>query len=158
PIVSVHMQVIDLLKTEILNFFSVNGLIDLLRSGNYSALKSWNGITVVLSPLIPFVIVVELLLTVLYRKFTVAAYKISFLIYAFNRFVSRFLSLSVMAFCIGLFAPYAPLHASLSWYWFIYAYIAWEFAHFVYHYLGHKVRLFWCLHSQHHAPETMNLS
>jgi len=30
-------------------------------------------------------------------------------------------------------------------------------AHFVYHYLGHKVRLFWCLHSSHHAPENMNL-
>ena len=33
-----------------------------------------------------------------------------------------------------------------------------EFAHFIYHFLGHKVRLFWCLHSTHHAPENMNLS
>ena len=29
---------------------------------------------------------------------------------------------------------------------------------FIYHYLAHKVRLFWCLHSTHHAPEQMNLS
>ncbi|MFA6944853.1 MAG: sterol desaturase family protein, partial [Pedobacter sp.] len=42
--------------------------------------------------------------------------------------------------------------------WFIYGYIIWELAHFVYHYLAHKVRLFWCLHSTHHAPESMNLA
>src|SRR5690606_29685432 len=45
-----------------------------------------------------------------------------------------------------------------TWYWFIYGYIVWEFGHFIYHFLGHKVRLFWCLHSTHHAPEDMNLS
>ena len=28
----------------------------------------------------------------------------------------------------------------------------------MYHWLGHKVRLLWCLHSTHHAPEHMNLS
>nr|MBA4168158.1 sterol desaturase family protein [Chitinophagaceae bacterium] len=39
----------------------------------------------------------------------------------------------------------------------IYGYIVWEFAHFIYHFLGHKVRLFWCLHSTHHAPQNMNL-
>ena len=46
----------------------------------------------------------------------------------------------------------------MTWYWFIYGYIVWEFGHFLYHYWGHKVRLFWCLHSTHHAPEQMNLS
>jgi sterol desaturase/sphingolipid hydroxylase (fatty acid hydroxylase superfamily) len=64
----------------------------------------------------------------------------------------------MVLFCIGLFQRYAPLQVSLSWFGFIYAYLVWELGHFLYHYLAHKVRLLWCLHSTHHAPEDMNLS
>jgi sterol desaturase/sphingolipid hydroxylase (fatty acid hydroxylase superfamily) len=63
-----------------------------------------------------------------------------------------------VAFCIGLFEKHAIFKTSFTWYWLIYGYIVWEFGHFIYHYLAHKVRLLWCLHSTHHAPQTMNLS
>ena len=46
----------------------------------------------------------------------------------------------------------------MTWYYFIYSYIIWEFGHFIYHFLGHKVRFFWCFHATHHTPEEMNLS
>jgi Fatty acid hydroxylase superfamily len=45
----------------------------------------------------------------------------------------------------------------LGWYGLIYGYIVWELGHFIYHYLAHKVRLLWCLHSTHHAPENLNI-
>lgn len=85
-------------------------------------------------------------------------YKVNFLIYFFNRVLFLVISLATIAFCIGLFQKYAPFQTEPTWYWFIYAYLVWDLGHFIYHYLGHKVRLFWCLHSTHHAPDTMNLT
>lgn len=149
---------LDLLKNELFEFFSLEGLIDLIQSGDYTALRTWKGITTILSPLIPFIVVLEILAAFVHKQFRASEYKITFLIYVFNRIAGRYISLGVVAFCIGLFSPFAPFQASLTWYWFIYGYIIWEFAHFIYHYLAHKVRLFWCLHSTHHAPENMNLS
>ncbi len=152
------MEILELLRKEILDFFSIQGLIDLIRAGNFSAFRTWGGITTALSPLIPFIVVLEMLMAFAHHKFSVAEYKISFFIYVFNRIVGRYLSFGMVAFCIGLFSPLTLLKTALTWYWFIYGYIVWEFAHFIYHYLAHKVRLFWCLHSSHHAPEQMNLS
>ncbi|MGC4023052.1 MAG: sterol desaturase family protein [Cyclobacteriaceae bacterium] len=152
------MEILRLLKDEILGFFSVNGLIDLINSGNYSSLKTWGGITTAIAPLIPFIIVVEMLMAFAHRKFHAAEYKIPFFIYVFNRIVGRYISFGVLAFCIGTFEPLNLFSLPLTWYGFILGYIAWEFSHFVYHYLAHKVRLFWCLHSTHHASEQMNLS
>src|SRR5690242_4175652 len=57
-----------------------------------------------------------------------------------------------------LFEKYAIFKTTFTWYWFIYGYIIREFSHFIYHFLAHKVRLLWCLHSTHHAPESMNLT
>jgi sterol desaturase/sphingolipid hydroxylase (fatty acid hydroxylase superfamily) len=152
------LQILDLLKNELLSFFSVNELIKLLNAGEYSSLKTWSGITAVLSPLIPVIVVLEIILALAHQNFKVREYKIQFFIYVFNRIIGRYLSLGLTAFCIGVFSPYAILQVSLTWYWFIYGYVVWEFSHFIYHYLAHKVRLLWCLHATHHAPENMNLS
>jgi len=103
-------------------------------------------------------LLIEIVRAVVYKKFKIEEYKIPFLIFVFNRFLSRFLSIAAVAFCIGLFEKYGVIKTRFTWYWLIYGYIVWELAHFVYHYLGHRVRLFWCLHSSHHAPEHMNLS
>jgi len=152
------VALLDLLKDEILGFLSINGLVDLIKSGNYSSLRTWTGITTALSPLIPFIVVLEIQLAFAHKKFHASEYKIPFFIYVFNRMAGRYISLGVTAFCIGLFSPLALVKTALTWYWFIYGYLIWEFSHFIYHYLAHKVRVFWCLHSTHHAPEHMNLS
>ena len=94
----------------------------------------------------------------IYKKPQAKVYKVNFLIYVFNRFIGRFIAIAMVAICIGLFQPIALFQTSFTWYWIIYGYIVWEFGHFLYHYWAHKVRLFWCLHSTHHAPENMNLS
>ncbi len=130
----------------------------MLQSGDYSKLLTLDGILGAISPFIPFLLIIEIIRSAAYKKFKVEDYKVPFLIYVFNRFVSRFISIAAVAFCIGLLEQYALLHTSFTWYWLLYGYIIWEFSHFIYHYLAHKIRILWCLHSTHHAPATMNLS
>jgi sterol desaturase/sphingolipid hydroxylase (fatty acid hydroxylase superfamily) len=100
----------------------------------------------------------EIIRAAFYKRFKVIHYKISFFTYVLNAFVGRVISFAMVGLCIKWFLPIALFKITFTWYWFIYGYIIWEFAHFIYHYFAHKVRLLWCLHSTHHAPETMNLS
>ncbi|GAA0544199.1 sterol desaturase family protein [Chitinophaga japonensis] len=152
------MAPFDILYDEIISFLGIGALLEMYRTGDYHALLSLNGILSAVSPVIPFLLLIEVGRALVYKRFRIEDYKIPFLIFVANRFISRFISIAAIAFCIGLFEKYALFKTSFTWYWLIYGYVIWELAHFVYHYLGHKVRLFWCLHSTHHAPQSMNLS
>lgn len=152
------MSFLKILLDEILSFFGVGPLIDMIKTGNYSSLQTLDGILSTTGPLIPFLLVIELIRASLYKRFKVEDYKLSFFIIVFNRFISRFISIAAVGFCIGIFEKYAIFKSTFHWYWLIYGYIVWEFAHFIYHFLAHKVRLLWVLHSTHHVPQTMNLS
>ncbi|MCO5238955.1 MAG: sterol desaturase family protein [Chitinophagaceae bacterium] len=152
------MNFLETLYQEVIRFFSMGQLIEMFKSGDYSRLLTLQGILGAISPFIPLLLVIEIIRSAAYKKFKVEDYKVPFLIYVFNRFVSRFISIAAVAFCIGLFEKYALIKTSFTWYWFIYGYIIWEFSHFIYHFLAHKIRILWCLHSTHHAPQTMNLS
>jgi len=139
-------------------FFGVNQFIELIQQKDYSLFLTYEGIVALIVPIIPFLIFLELLLGFVYKKPQTKVYKVIFLIYLFNRIVGRFISIGMVAFCIGALQRYALVETSMTWYWFLYGYVVWEFAHFIYHFLAHKVRLFWCLHATHHSPEEMNLS
>lgn len=139
-------------------FFGFGGLIEIVNAGNYQVLLTYEGITTVIAPLLPIVLVLELIRGLLYKQFKVVSYKISFFSYVLNSVIGRYIAIGMTMVCIGLFEKYTIINIQFTWYWFIYGYIIWEFAHFIYHYLAHKVRLFWCLHSTHHAPESMNLA
>ena len=152
------MNFFETLYHEVIGFFGMNQLIEMVKSGDYSQLLTLKGILGAISPFIPLLLIIEIIRSAAYKKFKVEDYKVPFLIYVFNRFVSRFISIAAVAFCIGLFEKYAPFKTTFTWYWLIYGYIIWEFSHFIYHFLAHKVRILWCLHSTHHAPQTMNLS
>lgn len=152
------MEFFKILYDEVISFFGIGQLIETFKTGDYSGFLTLNGILSVISPVMPLLLLIEITRAAVYKKFRIEDYKVPFLIFVFNRFISRFLSIAAVAFCIGLFEKYAPIKTRFTWYWLIYGYVIWELAHFVYHYLGHKVRLFWCLHSSHHAPESMNLS
>lgn len=152
------MNFLETLYNEVIGFFGIGPLLDMFKSGDYSQLLTLKGIIGTVSPLIPLLLIIEITRSVAYKKFKVEDYKVPFLIYVFNRFVSRFISIAAVAFCIGLFEKYALFKTTFTWYWLIYGYIVWEFSHFIYHFLAHKVRILWCLHSTHHAPQTMNLS
>ena len=152
------MNFFEIIYNELIGFFGVGSLIEMYKSGDYSALLTLKGILGVISPFIPVLLIIEIIRSAAYKKFKVEDYKVNFFVYVFNRFISRFISIAAVAFCIGVFEKYAIFKTTFTWYWFIYGYIIWEFSHFIYHFLAHKVRLLWCLHSTHHAPQSMNLS
>ncbi|WP_420601893.1 sterol desaturase family protein [Flagellimonas sp.] len=152
------MEILSTLLEEITGFLGITQALEILKSGDYAAFKTYDGIASLIYPIIPLLLLLEFVVGLIYKKPQIKVYKVNFLIYIFNRFVGRFIAIAMVTFCIGVFSSYAILKTSNTWYWFIYAYVVWELGHFVYHYLGHKVRLFWCLHSTHHAPEEMNLS
>ncbi|HEX6891228.1 MAG TPA: sterol desaturase family protein [Chryseolinea sp.] len=152
------MEIFKILGDELIGFFGIKGWLNFFSTGDYSALLTYNGIIAAIGPLIPLLLIIEIIRASLTSKFKFSDYKITLLVHIFNRFLSRFISIAAVAFCIGLLTPYAIFNSTFTWYWLIYGYVVWELAHFVYHFLAHKVRLLWCLHSTHHAPENMNLS
>ena len=152
------MEILESLYNEIIGFLGISQAWEILKTGDYSAFRTYEGIVSLIYPLIPLLLILELILGLIYKKPHTKVYKVNFLIYIFNRFVGRFIAIAMVTLLIGLLQPLAPFQTELRWYWFVYGYIVWELGHFIYHYLGHKVRLFWCLHSTHHAPENMNLS
>ena len=152
------MEFLQTLYNEVIGFLGISQASEILRSGDYASFTTYDGIVSLIYPIIPLLLILELILGFIYKKPQAKVYKVNFLIYIFNRFVGRFIAIAMVAFCIGLFQKYAPFQTTMTWYWLLYGYVVWELGHFIYHYLGHKVRLFWCLHSTHHAPEDMNLS
>src|SRR5258706_5625886 len=153
-----NVSFFQILYDEIIGFLGIEQLLEIFKTGNYSSLLTFDGILSTISPLIPLLLLIEIARAAVYKKFKVSSYKVPFFIYVCNRFLSRYISIAAVAFCIGLFEKYGLVKTSFTWYWLIYGYVVWELSHFIYHYLGHKVRLFWCLHSTHHAAENMNLS
>lgn len=152
------MDILQTLYNEIIGFFGIGGIIKMVQSGDYSALSTLGGVQMVMGAVIPFLLLFEILRAFFYKRFKIEDYKIPFLVFVLNRFVSNFISIAAVTFCIGLLEKWAIFTTTFTWYWLIYGYIIWEFSHFVYHALGHKVRILWCLHSTHHAPQQMNLS
>lgn len=152
------MRILEIIEEQFRGFFAFDGLFRFIESGNYESLLTYEGIITVIAPLLPIILVLELIRGLLYKRFKVVSYKISFFSYLLNATLGRYISIGMTIFCIGLFEKFAIINIQFTWYWFIYGYIIWEFAHFIYHFLAHKVRLFWCLHSTHHAPESMNLA
>jgi len=152
------MDILQSIQDWAVGFFGLKDAICIIQSGDYSSLRTVKGILAVVGPILPIVLVLEFLIACLYRKFNVIDYKIPFFSYLLNAFIGRFISIAAIAFIIGSLSSHAIFKSSFTWYWFIYGYIVWEFGHFIYHFLAHKVRLLWCLHSTHHAPENMNLA
>lgn len=63
-------------------------------------------------------------------------------------------SLSTLGFAL-LGASLAPVSFGNSWYVWPIGLLVFEFWYWVQHWLGHKVRLLWCIHAPHHAPDTL---
>tara|TARA_R110001632_G_scaffold12912_9_gene44554 strand:+ start:6116 stop:7171 length:1056 start_codon:yes stop_codon:yes gene_type:complete len=152
------MEILGTLYDEVVGFLGISQALELLQAGDYSVFSTYDGVVSLIYPIIPLLLLLEFILGLVYKKPNTKVYKVNFLIYVFNRFIGRFIAIAMVTLIIGWLQPYALFQTKMTWYWFIYGYIVWEFGHFLYHYWGHKVRLFWCLHSTHHAPEQMNLS
>jgi len=152
------MNILQGAWNDISGFFGYDELLKILKTGNYSELLTLKGIEAAIGPILPLILVFEIIRAAFYKRFKVFDYKISFFTFVFNAFIGQVISIGAYVFCVGLFQPHAIFDTTFTWYWFIYSYVVWEFSHFIYHFLAHKVRILWCLHSTHHAPASMNLS
>ncbi len=148
---------LETLYNEFIGFFGIGGIIEMVKKNDYSSLSTWAGIQNLIYPIIPVLLLIEIIRAIIYKRFKIEDYQLSFLVFVLNRFISRFISIAAVGFCIGVFEKWAIFKTDITWYWLLYGYVIWEFAHFVYHFLAHKVRILWCLHSTHHAPQQMNL-
>ena len=70
------MGIIYTILEQINGFFGMTGLLEIIKTGNYQSLLTYQGITSALQPLLPLVLVLELVRGLLYRKFNVINYKI----------------------------------------------------------------------------------
>lgn len=155
------------LSQQLINFFGVGGIFSLWDAHELgvNALTTLSGIQAFLGPIFPIfpiLLVVEMLFMFWINRRTPArlssAYKIPILMYVANTVIAALITLEVFLWTQEFFSKLAPFTATVRIRWFIYAYIVWEFSHFVYHWTCHKVRLLWCIHAPHHAPTHMNLS
>lgn len=146
------------LGNELIGFFGIRSWLDMMAHHDYSPLRTYKGFTAAIGPILPLLLVFEIIRALVRKSFKGRDYKVIFMTYVLNRVLGTFISIAAFAFCVGLFTPFAIFQSRITWYWLIYGYVVWEFGHFIYHYLAHKVRLLWCLHSTHHAPESMNLA
>jgi sterol desaturase/sphingolipid hydroxylase (fatty acid hydroxylase superfamily) len=151
------VNVLTLLQQEVINFLGISAWQKMAATNDYSSLLTYEGFTSALGPLLPVLLVIEVVRAFIHKNFRAREYKLIFLTYVLNRVLSSYISIAALAFSIAVFQPLAPFKATITWYWFIYGYIVWELGHFAYHYFAHKVRLLWCLHSTHHSPESMNI-
>jgi len=85
-------------------------------------------------------------------------YKSNFLAKVFNEYISKLIIIFVYIEMMPFFQQFALFTVDKSWYGWLYAYLMWELTYWIWHYAAHRVRLFWCLHSPHHAPAEMNLT
>lgn len=51
----------------------------------------------------------------------------------------------------------SPIEGGVTPLWWIYGFVVYEFWYWVQHASAHKVRLLWCLHSPHHAPQSIHM-
>lgn len=152
------MEILNALLTEFLDFFRLGGLYNILKSGNYSSLKTVSGLIALLTPLAPLVIFGEMGLLLFVSRKSIKGYKINLLVIFVNRVLGHLVSFSVILFCYGAVSSYAFFTVSWSGLWCVYAFVSYELGTYIYHYSAHKVRILWCFHAVHHSPETLNAS
>ena len=85
-------------------------------------------------------------------------YKSNFLARVFNEYVSKLIIIFVYIEMMPYFQKFALFSIEKNWYGWLYAYLMWELSYWIWHFAAHRIRLFWCLHSPHHAPAEMNLT
>ncbi|WP_075360490.1 sterol desaturase family protein [Caballeronia sordidicola] len=152
------------LHDKIVGFFGIKGIWDLIQSHQFTmaSLMTWQGLAAVISPIFPALLVVEIIFLLWINRRSPrrlsSAYKMPVLMYATNTAIFALVNLQVFFLTYDAFAKLALFEVPVNLYGFVYAYLAWELSHFMYHFTCHKVRLLWCFHAPHHAPSHMNLS
>jgi len=105
------MNIFQILYDEVIGFFGIGHVVEVVKSGDYSSLLTFDGILSVISPFIPFLLIIEIIRALVYKKFKIDDYRVPFFIFVANRFISRFISIAAVA--IGAFGKVLKITWSL---------------------------------------------
>ena len=85
-------------------------------------------------------------------------FKPTFLASFVGLYIPILIKLDVFRIVTPFFNKFSLFVINHAWYSWIYAYLVWELSTWVWHYSFHRVRLFWCFHSPHHAPDDLTIT
>lgn len=91
-------------------------------------------------------------------KYVARTFKPTFLATFVGLYIPLLIKLDVFQRVTPFFNKFSLFIINHEWYSWIYAYLVWELSTWVWHYTFHRVRLFWCFHSPHHAPEDFTIT
>jgi sterol desaturase/sphingolipid hydroxylase (fatty acid hydroxylase superfamily) len=91
-------------------------------------------------------------------KYIAKTFKPTFLATFVGLYIPLLIKLDVFQRVTPFFNKFSLFIINKEWYSWIYAYLVWELSTWVWHYTFHRVRLFWCFHSPHHAPEDLTIT
>ncbi len=85
-------------------------------------------------------------------------YQPTFLASTLGGLIPKILMIDVFWHWLPWFQKYSFFTITFTWYNWIYALLAWELTTWLWHFGAHRIRIFWCLHSPHHAPQEFNMT
>jgi sterol desaturase/sphingolipid hydroxylase (fatty acid hydroxylase superfamily) len=91
-------------------------------------------------------------------KYVARCFKSIFLAAMISEFLPKLIMIDIFWKIQPLFNNLSLFKINFAWYSWIYAYLVWELSTWVWHYSTHRVRILWCLHSPHHAPEDLTMT
>lgn len=146
---------------DFLGISPVFALVDIHPIG-WHTLLTIDGFAALTAPVFPAILVMEAaFLCIRYRrdpKKVFRAYKVPMFTWWFHAITRALVSLTLASSLYFAISSHAPFHVPLTWYGFAYSFVAWSLGHYVWHWMAHRMRIFWCLHAPHHAPTHMNCS
>ncbi len=91
-------------------------------------------------------------------KYVARCFKPTFLAAIISEFLPKLIMIDIFWRVQPLFNNLSLFKINFAWYSWVYAYLIWELSTWVWHYSTHRVRVLWCLHSPHHAPEDLTIT
>ena len=91
-------------------------------------------------------------------SYVARTFKPTFLSSFVGLYIPLLIKLDVFQLVTPFFNKFSLFIINNEWYSWIYAYLVWELSTWVWHYTFHRVRLFWCFHSPHHAPDDLTIT
>ena len=87
------MKLLDVFGREIIGFFGVRSWIDMVSKHDYSPLLTWQGFTGAIGPLLPCLLLFEVIRALVHKNFKVREYKLIFATYVANRVLGTFITI-----------------------------------------------------------------
>ena len=91
------MRLFELVGNELIGFFGVRSWIDMATSHDYGSLLTYEGFTSAIGPLLPFLLLFEIIRALVHKNFKVRDYRLIFFTYLTNRVLSSFVSIAAVA-------------------------------------------------------------